>query len=263
MSTARLAALTGAGALCWALVAALPFPRARAAVDAARRMEAAMAALRQERSGRGLSADPRVDRNLTGLIGLPASGLTTTLGSLAAKRTSAAPDMAALMVRLPRAAGVEAGDRVAVNASSSFPALILATVCAAEALGAEVALLPSTGSASYGDNDPRFAWIDMEDARLARGLITTAPRTCSRAGATTRDATSTPPTWMRWPPAPPRRAGSWSRPRTRTRCRPWAAAGSTPQAGRSGSPPPPGCCWPPWCWRRRALLGVEDRVERS
>lgn len=173
MTTARLAALACAAALCLALVAVAPAPRWGPAVEAALRMEAAIAALREERTARDLPPDPRVDRNLTGLIGLPASGLTTTLGSLPAKRTAASPDMAALAARLLRRAGVGPGSRVAVNASSSFPGLILAVVCAAEALGAEATLLPSVGSSSYGANDPRFTWIDMEDALLARRLIAT------------------------------------------------------------------------------------------
>jgi poly-gamma-glutamate system protein len=136
-------------------------------------MEAAIAALRDEREATGVPLDPRVDRNLTGLIGLAESGLTTTLGSLAAKRTAAAPDMAALVAQLLRSAGVDQGSRVAVNASSSFPGLVLATVCAAEAMGAKVTLIPSIGASSYGANDPRFSWVDIEDALLARRLIAT------------------------------------------------------------------------------------------
>ena len=52
------------------------------------------------------------DYHQTGMIGPYYTGITTTLGAIEAKRTTAWPDMGALCVRLLYEAGVRPGDRV-------------------------------------------------------------------------------------------------------------------------------------------------------
>jgi poly-gamma-glutamate system protein len=136
-------------------------------------------ACRQEK---GLALDPAIDINGTGLIGLRYSSITTSLGILEAKRTSANPDMAALIVRLLDEAGIKPGDSVAIGASSSFPALILAALSACQALGVEPVLICSLGASQYGANDPAFTWLDMMDCLRAAGIVDIRPAAVSIGG---------------------------------------------------------------------------------
>jgi poly-gamma-glutamate system protein len=142
----------------------------REMVGAARLMTKAEAVLRDCRSGIGIPADPAADPNGTGLIGLETSPVTTSLGNPAAKRTTANPDFAALLVSLLNEAGVRRGDAVAVGASGSFPALILATLSAAEVMGVEPLVICSLGASEWGANIPNFDWLDMADCLRRAGL---------------------------------------------------------------------------------------------
>ncbi len=135
---------------------------------AAEIMASAERAVRQCREASGMAPDPASDINLTGLIGIEASPVTTTLGNLEAKRTTANPNFAGLAARFLIEAGVKRGDAVAVGASSSFPALIVAVLAAAQALDAEPLLICSLGASQWGANDPRFDGLDILDC-LTRG----------------------------------------------------------------------------------------------
>lgn len=138
-------------------------------------MARATAALRECRESRGLLIDPEADPNGTGLVGVERSKITTSPGRLEAKRTAANPDFAALIVSLLHEAGVRRGDVVAVGASSSFPALIVATLCAAEAMGVEALVISSLGASEWGANLPRFHWLDMEECLRSAGLLDVRP----------------------------------------------------------------------------------------
>lgn len=70
------------------------------------------------------------------IIGEEYTPLTTTLGSIEAKISSANPHFAAPIVRLLRQAGVDSGNVVAMGFSGSFPALCIAAITRTEALGA-------------------------------------------------------------------------------------------------------------------------------
>lgn len=137
---------------------------------AARLMSEATAAVRECRLAQGVELSPD-DVNATGLIGLPWSPLTTTLGDLAAKRTSTNPNVAGLIAELLVEAGATPGDAVAISASGSFPALVLATLAAAHALGLSPILICSLGSSQWGANDPRFTWLAMEDCLVRKGVF--------------------------------------------------------------------------------------------
>ena len=153
-----------------------PGPDVRSAmIDAARLMERAAAALKDCRDSRGLPVDPAVDPNRTGLIGVERSDITTSAGRLEAKRTTTNPDLAALLSALLHEAGVRRGDAVAVGASSSFPALIVATLAAANVMGVEPLVISSLGASEWGGNIPGFSWLDMEDCLRTRGLIDVRP----------------------------------------------------------------------------------------
>jgi len=143
--------------------------------EAASLMARASAALRDCRAARGVPLDPAADPNGTGLIGVERSPVTTSLGSLEAKRTTTNPAFAALVAALLHEAGARRGDAVAVGASSSFPALILATLAAARAAGVEPLVISSLGASEWGANIPGFGWLEMEECLRRDGALAAAP----------------------------------------------------------------------------------------
>ena len=138
-------------------------------------MAQAERAVRACRESRGLTVDPDADPNGTGLIGLEASPLTTSLGNPAAKRTTTNPDFAALLVLLLRRAGVGPGEAVAVGASSSFPALVVATLAACRALDCTPLVIFSLGASQWGQNDPRFDGLDLTACLAGAGFPEAVP----------------------------------------------------------------------------------------
>ncbi len=160
------------------LVRFLPFPepalRSEMA-EASRLMAAADAALKDCRESRGVKVDRDTDPNGTGLIGLETSEITTSAGRLEAKRTTTNPNFAGLVVSLLHKTGARRGDAVAVGASSSFPALIVALLAAAEVMGLEPFVISSLGSSQWGANIPEFNWTDMEDGLRAAGVLDVRP----------------------------------------------------------------------------------------
>jgi len=133
-------------------------------LDAASIMAEATAVVREARTRAGIPIDAGADPNRTGLIGLEWSPITTTLGALPAKRTTTNPNVAAGLVRWLRDAGVREGSVVAIGASGSFPALIVATVAAVQAVGAEPLVITSVAASTWGANHPEFTWMEMESA---------------------------------------------------------------------------------------------------
>ena len=115
----------------------------------------------------------------TTIIGLDYSSLTTTLGSLAVKKSSENPVVAALLVRLLKDAGVTSDSVVAINASGSFPGFILASLSACTALGIETYIIASVGSSTYGANMPENTIADIllkdDVRRLAYTLLAVTP----------------------------------------------------------------------------------------
>jgi poly-gamma-glutamate system protein len=171
IGTGRLYLLGAAGLVLFVLFKLIPLgpsPLRETMLEAAEIMAAAEKAVRDCREARGRAPDPASDINRTGLIGIEASPVTTTLGSLEAKRTTTNPNFAGLVVRLFADAGVKRGDIVAVGASSSFPALVVAVLAAARAMEVEPVLIWSMGASQWGANDPAFDGLDIYDC-LERG----------------------------------------------------------------------------------------------
>jgi poly-gamma-glutamate system protein len=144
-------------------------------IEAATLMARAEEAVRDCREERGIASDIAVDPNRTGLIGVESSSITTSLGNLAAKRTAANPNFAGLMVRLFDEAGVRKGDAVAIGASGSFPALVIATLSAARVMGAKPLVISSLGASEWGANIPAFNWLDMEECLRRAGILDVRP----------------------------------------------------------------------------------------
>jgi len=145
-------------------------------------MARSIEALREYRETAGPPIDPRSDINRTGLIGIENSPITTSLGRLEAKRTTANPFFAGAVVRMFREAGVRRGDYAAIGASSSFPGLILATLCAAESLGLKPLLIPSLGASNWGGNHPDWTWLEMSVCLRQKGLLDVVPVALSIGG---------------------------------------------------------------------------------
>jgi poly-gamma-glutamate system protein len=160
--------------------------------EASQTMARAENAVRACRLAKGIAIDPQTDPNDTGLIGLPTSSITTSLGSLEAKRTTTNPAFAGLLVRLIREAGARRGDVVAVGASSSFPALVIATLSACRVLGVEPLVISSLGSSEWGANIPEFNWWDIEDCLNASGVLSVHPIAYSIGGIEDRGADMSP-----------------------------------------------------------------------
>jgi poly-gamma-glutamate system protein len=119
-------------------------------VDAAAMMERAISVVSENFVSQGGRFDDAIDPNHTALIGEEYTDLTSTLGSLEAKRTTTNPNTAALVVQLLKEAGVTAGDTIAVGCSGSFPALAVATLSAAKTLGVYPVVILSIGASSFG-----------------------------------------------------------------------------------------------------------------
>ncbi|MGD2121461.1 MAG: poly-gamma-glutamate system protein [Gemmatimonadota bacterium] len=151
-------------------------------VRAAEAMNRALASVAEECRDRGIAIDPLLDPNGTCLIGPEQSQLFTSLGQLEAKRTATNPDMAGLMVHLLSQAGVGEGDRVAVGASGSFPGLLLATLVAVEAMGAQPTTILSLGASSFGATRPDFHLGDIHGLLEERGFVTDPPVAVSLGG---------------------------------------------------------------------------------
>jgi poly-gamma-glutamate system protein len=145
-------------------------------------MAQAIQALRDCPERGGGAAFNKDDLNRTGLIGLETSSLTTSLGNLEAKRTSTNPNFAGLVVHLLKKAGIERGDTIAVGASSSFPAMIVATLSAAKALELRPLVINSLGASQWGANNPEFTWLEMSQCLQRAGVFDVSPLATALGG---------------------------------------------------------------------------------
>lgn len=143
-----------------------------AMLEASQRTEQAFELIKQERQKKGYPVSPIDDPGKTGLIGEPYTDITTTLGNLEAKRSTTNPNIAAMITDMLIQCGLEKGDIVAVNLSSSFPCVNIATLCALDTLELNGIIINSVGASTYGANLPGFTYLDMEQLLLSNGLIT-------------------------------------------------------------------------------------------
>jgi poly-gamma-glutamate system protein len=159
--------LQGAGAAVEDARAAAQTRRAHAASLMAR----SLTSIRALRLEQGLALDRALDPNETGIVGEEFTPLTTSLGDAAAKRTAANPAFAAVVAGYYERAGLERGDVVAIGGSGSFPAFVLASLCAARALDLRPVLIYSIGSSMYGANIPGFTFVEMLARLRADGVL--------------------------------------------------------------------------------------------
>ncbi|RPH93983.1 poly-gamma-glutamate system protein [candidate division KSB1 bacterium] len=138
--------------------------------EAAERMKTAEQVLYARKVSLGLY-NAELDPNRTGLIGEEYSRITTTLGSVKAKRTAAVPDFAAYIVRELLDHGIGKGDTVLITMTGSFPGLNLAVLSAVQTLGVSSLRICSLGASSYGANQEEFTWLDMEDLLVREKIL--------------------------------------------------------------------------------------------
>ena len=140
-------------------------------IQAAQLMKSSLKAIKEERLKRNIPLDIGLDPNQTGIIGKEYTQLTTTLGNLDAKRTSTNPAFAALLMKYFKEVNLKKGDVIAIGASGSFPALIVATLSAARVLELEPLLIYSVGSSEYGANIPGFTFVQMLDSLNKKNIL--------------------------------------------------------------------------------------------
>lgn len=141
-------------------------------LQASELLEECFQRIKQYKQELGIPMNP-LDYHQTGMIGEDYSDITTTLGSIESKRTSASPDMGALCVRLLREAGIGPGDTVGAGFSGSFPGLDLAVVCACQVMGVELIYISSVGASTYGANNPELTFPEMIHRLVEDGVLAT------------------------------------------------------------------------------------------
>ena len=149
--------------------------RDREMVAAAETMSRAIESLRACALEKKIPIDPRKDINRTALIGPEMSPTTTSLGHLDAKRTTTNPNFAGLVAKLLKEAGVRRGDAVAIGASSSFPALVVASLCAVAAIEAKPVMIGSLGASNWGATNPDFTLLEIMDCLRRAGVLDVRP----------------------------------------------------------------------------------------
>ncbi|MFP4177385.1 MAG: poly-gamma-glutamate system protein [Acholeplasmataceae bacterium] len=157
-------------------------------IAAANLMVDALEAIKKERIERDIEIDKDLDPAETGIIGVPwpdydEPSISTTLGSLEAKRLSTDPNFAALIVGYFHELDMEAGDGVAINFSGSFPALNVAVLCAVETMDLEPFIASSLGSSTYGANHIDFTYVDMEEILYEQRILSHRTAVLSLGGA--------------------------------------------------------------------------------
>jgi poly-gamma-glutamate system protein len=162
----KLTALAAVMVLLWLL--ASPDAPSEDEQDMWDRVRAAQQHMTAWRARTGTAPPAGIDRHECGLIGIEWSGITTTLGSLEAKRTACDPAWSVRFSRWFAEAGLESGDRVAIYASGSFPGLLLNALAAAEAMDLDPFLVVSLGASTWGANHPDAPWPALA-AELRRG----------------------------------------------------------------------------------------------
>lgn len=128
-----------------------------------------------ELRARGVSLNESEDIYRSGFIGVEWSPLTTTLGSLEAKRSSTDPLWGVQILRWFDELKLQKGDRIVVLSSSSFPGMLFAVLAASELRGLKVDLVVSLGASTWGANRPEAPWPVLAFLLQKGGFLVTRP----------------------------------------------------------------------------------------
>ena len=124
----------------------------------------------------------------SGLVGVEWSSRTTTPGALTAKRTTIHPLWVPVFGGWYRQIGLRPGDVVAIAASGSFPAMVLAARIAAESMQLTTVMIGSLTSSNYGANLPEMDLATMDHVLRQAGLLQQAPVAFTPGGDEDRGA---------------------------------------------------------------------------
>jgi poly-gamma-glutamate system protein len=139
--------------------------------DAAEKANESFAVIKDTVLHMGIPIDRINDPNETGIIGLQYSPITTERGDLDAKLTSTNPNLAALVVKLLKEAGVQKGDMIAISLTGSLPALNISVASAIEVLELNPVIITSVSASMWGANYPELTYLDMENILVEHGIF--------------------------------------------------------------------------------------------
>jgi poly-gamma-glutamate system protein len=125
--------------------------------------------IRQEKESRHLISHKAHHFPSEALLGEEMTELTTTLGSLEAKRVSVNPQFAALVVLWITELQLDSSDEVLVASSGSFPGLMVSTLAALQTMNQRTLLMTSLGASTFGANQPSMTILDMETLLEKKG----------------------------------------------------------------------------------------------
>lgn len=151
-------------------------------IAAARLTLLGMRAIRDAKRASGIRIDREADPAESGMLGTSFSAITANTGYLNAKRTSANPNFAAVLVELLGEAGLPQGSTVAVGVSGSFPALNLASYAALQEMGYRPLVITSVSASEWGANHSEYTWLDMEQTLREKKLLKFSSVAASRGG---------------------------------------------------------------------------------
>ncbi len=110
------------------------------------------------------------------LLGKELSEITTTIGSLDAKKISVNPQFAVLVVHWITEINLDSTDEVLVASSGSFPGIAVSTLAALQTMNQRAVLITSVGASSYGANQTEMTIIDIEKILAVRGNLRYTPK---------------------------------------------------------------------------------------
>ncbi|MCE1158120.1 MAG: poly-gamma-glutamate system protein [Spirochaetia bacterium] len=177
--TALLVIIAAKLQLPYGFKAEVPEDISQAAAQAGRTMERAIETIKKAKTDAGIPIMP----GTRGVIGEEYNFLTTTLGSLSAKKSAENPAWASTLVRELWRFGLKKGDLLALGMSGSFPGLNIALISAAQALELEVLAVSSVTASSYGANQEGFTWPEMEYLLDRVGLLSSVSLGVSLGGS--------------------------------------------------------------------------------
>ncbi len=155
-------------------------------IQAVNKTKEAFNVLKDKKEELNIEIDERLDPIKSGMIGdmapLVGNSITTSLGDLKAKQTSTNPNFTSLIMDYLMKLNIKENDSVAVNFSSSFPALNVGVLIALDTLNIKSYIMSSLGASTYGANIIEFNYLIMEETLYDAGIINRQTEVMSLGG---------------------------------------------------------------------------------
>lgn len=137
--------------------------------------------IKEERLNRNIEIDS-LDKNQTGLIGIQESDITTVKVNIMEKRTTTNPNFAALFVAYFTFLGLKEKDHIAINLTSSFPALSISLLAACEVMKLNAHIILSLAASTYGANIVNFSALEMDEILYKKNIFSNKAEYVSMGG---------------------------------------------------------------------------------